>query len=223
MTVVLTGHISDEELTFIPFLLSTFTFIHFCDQWFLTWECIRNYLEGCEASLFKFLIQEVWEVAWETVFLTSSQVMLMWLIQGSPFEIHCARHSLSFPSLHASILLDTGRCLQGIGNLFCCDCPQMATGCWWLCQCADMSRKEKRKKKGSMGDKGKKGRGKWKIEGSKQDRSYIQILAVGRHQQELCMIGSITGATNHLHLFQEKWRFGPSGQMFFILHTLGGI
>ena len=43
-----------------------------------------------------------------------------------------------------------------------------------------------------------------KKEGSKQDRSSIQILAVGRQQKELCILRSVICATNHFHLFQEN-------------------
>lgn len=73
-----------------------------------------------------------------------------------------------------------------------------------------------------------------KKEGSKQERYYIQTLAVGRHHQELCIICSITCAMSHTQVFQilpaerrphtQRRNDGMAhqAQVFFILYTLSG-
>ena len=52
------------------------------------------------ASVLEFLIQEVWDRAQVSAFLTSSQVMLMLLVQGPQFENTCSYgHSINYINL----------------------------------------------------------------------------------------------------------------------------
>ena len=124
----LIDNISNEKLTLIPTVPSPH--LHsLLKPVALNLRVHQNYLEGCWVQPLECLIQEVWDKACKSVFLTNSQVALTWLIQGSPFESCYSRHSLlAFLSLHPA--RHTGSCLQSIDSLFCSDCPQREKGYW---------------------------------------------------------------------------------------------